>query len=50
MATSTVITSAQPLLALLEEDDVETREQALTLLDQNVHILWSEVASALPLM
>ncbi len=54
MATSAVAssrvssTTAQPLLALLDEEDVETQEYALRLLDEGMHLYWSEIAPSIP--
>ena len=49
MAT-TVYSSAQPLLALLNESDVELQGYALETLDSQVQTYWSELTGALSTM
>lgn len=44
--TTTAYTSAGPMLSLLDEPDHDLRGEALVLMNDTVHLFWSELASA----
>jgi 26S proteasome regulatory subunit N2 len=43
---ATAYTSAAPMLSLLEEPDSDLRGDALSLMNETVHLFWSELASS----